>query len=157
MFVCEYVEQKLSVAELKQLVSKPEVVEWVDCDARDPRLLVSLKAYRKSVLLLRAKCDPQQSLMFLSLTVLCQFLCTGQPNENTCPGNEVSRRRPSSYHVSDIVYFLDAIPAHTFSYSLDRRHRDRGSARRDQGEGGDNVVEAKDKRKGAAENGQDRH
>jgi splicing factor 3B subunit 2 len=52
MFVCEYVEQKLSVAELKQLVSKPEVVEWVDCDARDPRLLVSLKAYRKSVLLL---------------------------------------------------------------------------------------------------------
>lgn len=40
---------KLSVAELKQLVSKPEVVEWVDCDARDPRLLVSLKAYRNTV------------------------------------------------------------------------------------------------------------
>ena len=37
------------MAELKQLVSKPEVVEWVDCDARDPRLLVSLKAYRKCV------------------------------------------------------------------------------------------------------------
>lgn len=45
LLVCH--EQKLSVAELKQLVSKPEVVEWVDCDARDPRLLVSLKAYRK--------------------------------------------------------------------------------------------------------------
>lgn len=39
--------QKLSVAELKTLVSKPEVVEWFDCDARDPRLLVELKSYRK--------------------------------------------------------------------------------------------------------------
>ena len=34
---------KLSVAELKQLVDRPEVVEWFDCDARDPRLLVTLK------------------------------------------------------------------------------------------------------------------
>lgn len=39
--------QKLSVAELKQLVERPEVVEWFDCDARDPRLLVTLKSYRK--------------------------------------------------------------------------------------------------------------
>lgn len=39
--------QKLSVAELKTLVSKPEVVEWFDTDARDPRLLVGLKSYRK--------------------------------------------------------------------------------------------------------------
>lgn len=38
---------KLSVAELKTLVTKPEVVEWFDCDARDPRLLVELKSYRK--------------------------------------------------------------------------------------------------------------
>lgn len=41
------VTQKLSVAELKQLVERPEVVEWFDCDARDPRLLVTLKSYRK--------------------------------------------------------------------------------------------------------------
>lgn len=157
MFVCEYDEQKLSVAELKQLVSKPEVVEWVDCDARDPRLLVSLKAYRKSVLLLRVQYIHERSLICLSLTVLCQFLCTGQLNENTCPGNEVLRRRPSSCRVSDIAYSLHTIPSHAFFYSLDRRYRDRGSARRDQGEGGDNVVEAKDKRKGAAEDGQDRH
>lgn len=40
---------KLSVAELKQLVERPEVVEWFDCDARDPRLLVTLKSYRKYV------------------------------------------------------------------------------------------------------------
>ncbi len=41
--------QRLSVAELKQLVAKPEVVEWYDCSARDPRLLVSMKSYRKWV------------------------------------------------------------------------------------------------------------
>lgn len=40
---------KLSVAELKQLVDRPEVVEWFDADARDPRLLVNLKSYRKCV------------------------------------------------------------------------------------------------------------
>jgi splicing factor 3B subunit 2 len=38
---------KLSVSELKQHVDRPEVVEWFDADARDPRLLVTLKAYRK--------------------------------------------------------------------------------------------------------------
>lgn len=40
-------QQKLSVAELKQLVERPEVVEWFDTDARDPRLLVTVKSYRK--------------------------------------------------------------------------------------------------------------
>jgi len=40
---------RLSVAELKQLVAKPEVVEWYDCDARDPRLLVTLKSYRNTI------------------------------------------------------------------------------------------------------------
>jgi splicing factor 3B subunit 2 len=40
---------KLSIAELKQLVDRPEVVEYFDRDARDPRLLVSLKSYRNTV------------------------------------------------------------------------------------------------------------
>ncbi|GFZ48626.1 Cold sensitive U2 snRNA suppressor 1 [Saitozyma sp. JCM 24511] len=40
---------KLTVAELKQMVERPEVVEWFDCDARDPRLLVSIKSYRNTV------------------------------------------------------------------------------------------------------------
>ncbi|WWC94779.1 hypothetical protein V866_001628 [Kwoniella sp. B9012] len=40
---------KLTVAELKQLVDRPEVVEWFDCDARDPRTLVNLKSYRNTV------------------------------------------------------------------------------------------------------------
>jgi len=40
---------RLSVAELKQLVNKPEVVEWVDVTAADPKLLISLKAYKNTV------------------------------------------------------------------------------------------------------------
>ncbi|KAI9476213.1 MAG: hypothetical protein EXX96DRAFT_639744 [Benjaminiella poitrasii] len=41
--------QRLTVAELKQLVTKPEVVEWWDVTATDPKLLVSLKSYRNTV------------------------------------------------------------------------------------------------------------
>lgn len=40
---------RLSVAELKQLVSKPDVVEVHDVSAADPKLLVLLKAARNSV------------------------------------------------------------------------------------------------------------
>jgi splicing factor 3B subunit 2 len=40
---------RLSVAELKQLVKKPEVVEWTDVSASDPRLLLQLKSYRNTV------------------------------------------------------------------------------------------------------------
>ncbi|POW12922.1 hypothetical protein PSTT_04106 [Puccinia striiformis] len=36
---------RLTVAELKRLVKKPEVVEWVDVTAQDPKLLVQLKSY----------------------------------------------------------------------------------------------------------------
>ncbi|KAI9142383.1 hypothetical protein BKA69DRAFT_1017699, partial [Paraphysoderma sedebokerense] len=42
-------ESRLTVAELKQLVKKPEVVEWVDVTAADPKLLVELKSYRNTV------------------------------------------------------------------------------------------------------------
>ncbi|OAD72198.1 hypothetical protein PHYBLDRAFT_11425, partial [Phycomyces blakesleeanus NRRL 1555(-)] len=41
--------QRLTVAELKQLVKKPEAVEWWDVTASDPKLLVNLKAYRNTV------------------------------------------------------------------------------------------------------------
>lgn len=37
------------MAELKRLVKKPEVVEWVDVAAQDPKLLVQLKSYRNTV------------------------------------------------------------------------------------------------------------
>lgn len=42
-------QSKLSVAELKALVSKPELVEWTDTSASDPRLLVHIKSYRNVV------------------------------------------------------------------------------------------------------------
>ena len=42
-------QNKLSVAELKALVQKPETVEWTDTSATDPRLLVHIKAYRNVV------------------------------------------------------------------------------------------------------------
>ncbi|TAQ86398.1 hypothetical protein B7494_g5277 [Chlorociboria aeruginascens] len=40
---------KLSVAELKALVKKPEIVDWTDTSASDPRLLVHIKSYRNVV------------------------------------------------------------------------------------------------------------
>ncbi|KIM36426.1 hypothetical protein M413DRAFT_289816 [Hebeloma cylindrosporum] len=40
---------RLTVAERKQLVKKPEVVEWTDVTAADPRLLLHLKSYRNTV------------------------------------------------------------------------------------------------------------
>ncbi|EPE27089.1 hypothetical protein GLAREA_03003 [Glarea lozoyensis ATCC 20868] len=40
---------KLSVAELKALVQKPELVDWTDTSASDPRLLVHIKSYRNVV------------------------------------------------------------------------------------------------------------
>ncbi|GAA5913443.1 U2 snRNP complex subunit CUS1 [Sporobolomyces salmoneus] len=40
---------RLTVAELKRLVSKPEVVEWVDVSAQDPRLLVMIKSHKNTV------------------------------------------------------------------------------------------------------------
>ncbi|KAI0056428.1 DUF382-domain-containing protein [Artomyces pyxidatus] len=40
---------RLTVAELKQLVKKPEVVEWTDVSASDPRLLLHLKSHRNTV------------------------------------------------------------------------------------------------------------
>jgi splicing factor 3B subunit 2 len=40
---------RLTVAELKQLVKKPDVVEWTDVSAADPRLLLHLKSYRNTV------------------------------------------------------------------------------------------------------------
>lgn len=41
--------QRLTVAELKQLVKRSEVVEWCDVTASDPRLLVAIKSYRNTI------------------------------------------------------------------------------------------------------------
>lgn len=40
---------KLSIAELKAIVKKPDLVEWTDTSAPDPRLLLSIKSHRNVV------------------------------------------------------------------------------------------------------------
>lgn len=42
-------QNMLSVAELKALVNKPDMVEWTDTSAQDPKMLVHLKSYRNVV------------------------------------------------------------------------------------------------------------
>jgi splicing factor 3B subunit 2 len=42
-------QSRLSIAELKALVRKPEIVEWTDTSAPDPRLLLAIKAHRNVV------------------------------------------------------------------------------------------------------------
>ncbi|KAG8228616.1 hypothetical protein J437_LFUL009321, partial [Ladona fulva] len=53
---------RLSVAELKQLVSRPDVVEMHDVTARDPKLLVQLKAHRNTVAVPRHWCFKRKYL-----------------------------------------------------------------------------------------------
>lgn len=53
---------RLSVAELKQLVNRPDVVEMHDVCARDPKLLISLKSYRNSVPVPRHWCAKRKYL-----------------------------------------------------------------------------------------------
>ncbi|XP_065332657.1 splicing factor 3B subunit 2 [Cloeon dipterum] len=53
---------RLSVAELKQLVTRPDVVEMHDVTARDPKLLVQLKAHRNTVPVPRHWCFKRKYL-----------------------------------------------------------------------------------------------
>ena len=53
---------RLSVAELKQLVHRPDVVEAHDVTSLDPRLLVTLKSYRNSVPVPRHWCHIRKYL-----------------------------------------------------------------------------------------------
>ncbi|XP_018322749.1 splicing factor 3B subunit 2 [Agrilus planipennis] len=53
---------RLSVAELKQLVTRPDVVEMHDITARDPKLLVQLKAHRNTVQVPRHWCFKRKYL-----------------------------------------------------------------------------------------------
>lgn len=53
---------RLSVAELKQLVLRPDVVEMYDVTARDPKLLVQLKAHRNTVQVPRHWCYKRKYL-----------------------------------------------------------------------------------------------
>ncbi|KAJ2889195.1 hypothetical protein FB639_000064 [Coemansia asiatica] len=42
-------KNRITIAELKQLAPRPEVVEWTDTSAQDPKLLVTLKGLRNTV------------------------------------------------------------------------------------------------------------
>ena len=53
---------RLSVAELKQLVQRPDVVEAHDVTSSDPKLLVFLKAYRNTVPVPRHWCHKRKYL-----------------------------------------------------------------------------------------------
>lgn len=53
---------RLTVAQLKQLVTRPDVVEMHDVTAQDPRLLVHLKATRNSVPVPRHWCFKRKYL-----------------------------------------------------------------------------------------------
>jgi splicing factor 3B subunit 2 len=53
---------RLSVAELKQLVARPDVVEAHDITSTDPRLLVFLKSYRNTVPVPRHWCHKRKYL-----------------------------------------------------------------------------------------------
>ncbi|XP_074036665.1 splicing factor 3B subunit 2 [Leptinotarsa decemlineata] len=53
---------RLSVAELKQLVNRPDVVEMHDVAAKEPELLVQLKAYRNTVPVPRHWCFKRKYL-----------------------------------------------------------------------------------------------
>ena len=54
--------KRLTVAELKQLVKRPDVVEWVDVTASDPKLLVELKSTRNAVQVPRHWCQKRKYL-----------------------------------------------------------------------------------------------
>lgn len=53
---------RMSISDLKQNCKKPEVVEWVDVTASDPRLLVHLKGYRNSVPVPKHWCQKRKYL-----------------------------------------------------------------------------------------------
>uniref|UniRef100_A0A1Q3F5P2 Putative splicing factor 3b subunit 2 n=1 Tax=Culex tarsalis TaxID=7177 RepID=A0A1Q3F5P2_CULTA len=53
---------RLSVAELKQLVQRPDVVEMHDVTARDPKLLIQLKSHRNTVQVPRHWCFKRKYL-----------------------------------------------------------------------------------------------
>ncbi|ODN06642.1 Splicing factor 3B subunit 2 [Orchesella cincta] len=53
---------RLSVAELKQVVARPDVVEMHDVTAKDPKLLIHLKSYRNTVPVPRHWCYKRKYL-----------------------------------------------------------------------------------------------
>lgn len=66
---------RLSVAELKQCVARPDVVEMHDVTAKDPRLLVLLKATRNSVPVPRHWCAKRKYLQVFNIQLSSFMYC----------------------------------------------------------------------------------
>ena len=65
---------RLSVAELKQCVARPDVVEMHDVTARDPKLLVQLKATRNTVPVPRHWCAKRKYLQVIIADIYPHFI-----------------------------------------------------------------------------------
>jgi len=55
-------KDRLTIAELKQLVDRPDLVEPHDCNSSDPKLLIHLKSYRNTVPVPRHWCQKRKYL-----------------------------------------------------------------------------------------------
>lgn len=128
-------ENKLSVAELKAMARKPELVEWTDADSSDPRLLLSIKSHRNVV--------PVPAHWSLKREVRPYFLLN-RPNVfakyTTVPVLE-TRYRKACLQVAQIH----------------RRHRYRRNARRRTREASRADAKAEAARKSSAKDGTTRH
>lgn len=72
---------RLTVAELKQLVRRPDVVEVEDVTSADPRLLVYLKSYRNTVPVPRHWCSKRHYLQGRRGTEKTPFKLPGRSGE----------------------------------------------------------------------------
>ena len=72
---------RLTVAELKQLVRRPDVVEVEDVTSADPRLLVYLKSYRNTVPVPRHWCSKRHYLQGRRGTEKTPFKLPGRSEE----------------------------------------------------------------------------
>ena len=134
---------RLSVAELKRLVKRPDVVDWVDVSALDPRLLIHLKSYKNSI-----PVPPHWSAKR-------DYLAGKKGIEKAAfelPGGLFSRGQPDRFTSGWLTSYIPCACAWT---RLHPRHRHRLAERRHQGEGGRAVAQGKDARARAAKDGQD--
>lgn len=131
---------RLSVAELKRLVKKPEVVDWVDVSANDPKLLIEIKSHRNTIPIPQHWSQKRDYLQGKRGIEKPAFQLPSQSKSASCP--------PGDYHSQNPV---------SISYRLHCRHRHRYAARCSQREGGFAVAQAEDPRTRSAKDGQDRH
>jgi splicing factor 3B subunit 2 len=114
---------RLSVAELKRLVKKPEVVDWVDVSANDPKLLIEIKSHRNTIPI------PQhwsQKRDYLQGKRGIEKPAFQLPSQSSSPKFGRASWRPSLTNVcTDLVQASLPIPASLRSATRSRRRRTR--------------------------------